>query len=631
MAETSVKPAAAEAQSAGPATVNPPQHNPERAAWFEATKAPAYGAGGKLAYFWCGIGVRNDEILALKRTIEKQCHEEGLCEVEDLAEPAIVKNLAIMVNNIFWKLPSLIMAWPQEPIPKRWLEDWVMAFILEIWLNRQNTENTDQNVPAGIGQALLGPGTHIHDGAGFDKVMNSIRAPSPVDRGMAVFKLLIMSEDGRTELATEELPAYKVLSADSHKQFDAHYSLEIFLREFETQLNTTGIFREKKINLRHGTFGYDLRTRFKEIKRQPEFENAVSYLFTGFEKDGTIEFLFYMENKSEKKNRENRQKAQARIRDQIAARKITVTQPSAAAGAVPSSRTLTSHEKTLGDLERPISAETRTSGESNRIASPSKGIHRNSTASNSNRDSHGSLRLSTPAGQSNVVEQVLTTTQPPSTFSISPTSPTLPTSTKKVSAITRIGNFLRKGKEKTNAKEVEPAPSLLAPPPTPAQAQPGSAKSSIKRGTNNKHSHPASQTQASSSTGPTTADPKSAVPSRLATAGGKLNRVSGIFKRTFSPVPESPIHSLVKETVTEEPTEESKAAQREEKLAILGKELERETYVKGRTEEEKVVDDILAAYQGEGESDNDEKILEEVEDEDDEVAKDNMPEYLANQ
>jgi hypothetical protein len=626
MAESSPNTGVVKDQSEEPTPLNPPSHYPERAAWFDATRPPAYRAGAKFSYFWRGIGVRNvDEVVDLAQYIHDQCEEKGLFKVDDLADPATVEALDLMVKDLLKRLPGLINSWPQEPTPKTWLEDWVMTFIYEIW---GNWRNRDQNSSPGV--ALLPPGTYIQDCAGFDRVMSSIKAPSPVDRGVVVFKLLVMSEDRQTELATEELPAYKALPADSNNQLDTHYQLDNFRREFENHLNST-VFRDKKINLRHGQFGYEFRKRFKEIKRQPDFENAVSYLFKGLKKDGTIEFVFYMENASEKKNRENRQKAQARIKEQRAAKQVQVTQPSAAAEAVPSSGMLTSHEKTLQALENPRTPDSRPSGESHRIASPSNGMHRRkSESSNPHHNSRVSLPLSTRAGQSSVVEQVVTIDQPPSSFSVSPTSPTSP---KKLSIGKRIGNLLKKAQGKGKAKEVDPVLAQLALPSTMVEAQPASATSSIKRGSNNRPPRPTSQTQASASAAPSTAPPKSAVPARLSAANKKRNRISGIIMRTFSPVPESPLPSSAKAAVVEKPTEESKAEERDEKIALLGKEVERETYVKGRSEENKVVDDILAAYTGEDESANDEKILDEVEgeDDDDDVAKDNTPEYLANQ
>ncbi|EPE33324.1 P-loop containing nucleoside triphosphate hydrolase [Glarea lozoyensis ATCC 20868] len=624
MAEANFSRRASKAPMRKPATINPPPYYPDRAAWFDATKAPVDNAGENLLYFWRGIGARNEEIIALEKAIITQFTEEGIFEVDDITDSETLTKMSLIINNLLIKLPHLIISWPQAPIPVPWLEDWVMALLLEIWWKRQKSAKDGS---AYFGVALLPPGTHIDD---ISPAETSIRAPPASLRGLVIFRLLVMSEDSRTEIATEEMHAYRALPPDSNKMIDTHYKFDILRREFENVLNSTDAFKDNKINLRHGKFGYEVRKRFKEIKRQQDFENAVTYLFKGFKKDGALEFTFYMENKSEKAIRESRQKASTRVRSQNTAKPSPGPQFFSVVENPLPTRKVTSDEKTLQDLERPRSTEPRKSKESNRVASPSQGVHRKSSSASKASSARArqsdlidqvtTLPLSPQTGRSETVEQVIEAPTPASAFSLSPTSP------KKPSPIKRFGNYLKRGKGKAKAQSAIPTPLKASP----KKADPGSATSSIKRGANNRPRRPSSTAK------PAPAPPAAAAvvstpvaPRRASQPARARNRLSGMFKRPFTPIPESP-KSVIQEKVEEEKTEEVKAAQRDEKFNTLGKELERETFVKGKSEEDVAVDDILAAYRRTDGDNDDEEFLDEVEEEEEEAG-DGSPEFKAGQ
>ena len=603
----------------GPPTLNPPKNDPERSAWFAATTTPI--VGGDLLPFWRGVGARNNEILSLNRTLANQCSEEGIfsiAEFSHFSDTASENLVSKIVQNFLEQIPSVVVAYSRESIPEEWLRAWASSLVLDIWWRHQNEGLID---PANTGVALLPPGTHINDmSPSAIGPRTTIQAPPVEERGSVVFKLLVMSDDKRTEIATEKLPAHKALPPNANPRTETNYQISRLLYQFQRALNLTPTFANNKINLAHGAFGYEIRKKFKQIRKQPDFENAVTFLFKAFKKDGELEFTFYMESPSEKKNRENRHKAS----DRILARKeemkkkramdfaLGIVEGPGTRGSRMSSTASSARDKTSQDVEDFMTAEEREREGNIRIASPSRGIHVNSTPQDTPRGSQDSLPLSERAGSSDIVRTVLPIPNLVSKFSISPASP------KKESPLKKLGNLFR-GKKTEEKKDIHgPLDPRLVGHPRPSTA---SATSSLKRGANNKPPRPSSKTAAGSSSFFRTPALSPVGPAKGTTSGTGRNRITGIFRSPTKPLPDTlPVDSVGAAKARDEREGFSSLDSR---FQTLGKEEERETYLKGWNEEEKTAGDSTWDDVGE-----DEKLLGEAEGD---VVASSSSEFMANQ
>ncbi|CAG8975179.1 hypothetical protein HYALB_00004240 [Hymenoscyphus albidus] len=129
------------------------------------------------------------------------------------------------------------------------------------------------------------------------------------------FKLVVMSEDRTHEVIDDEMYAEDCLAPDGNS-----YSLRAILREFQKKLDEEWPASYRgPLKLDRGKFGYETgttRKAFKPIQSQGDLDIAINRLFqtpSEVPDEWTVQFTFYPEDAVEKRNREAREKAKARL------------------------------------------------------------------------------------------------------------------------------------------------------------------------------------------------------------------------------------------------------------------------------------------------------------------------------
>ncbi|KAG9236516.1 hypothetical protein BJ875DRAFT_222131 [Amylocarpus encephaloides] len=141
--------------------------------------------------------------------------------------------------------------------------------------------------------------------------------PKAIDPATLKFKLLVMSDDKKTEITHATIPASAALPPNTVPSRGAKYSFPLFLRAFEKELNANREDDTAIWSLAHGKIGYYMGKRLMVIEppRQRHFEEGINWLLARphVGEEVVLEFEFNRETSAQKKVREGTAKAKARV------------------------------------------------------------------------------------------------------------------------------------------------------------------------------------------------------------------------------------------------------------------------------------------------------------------------------
>lgn len=161
-----------------------------------------------------------------------------------------------------------------------------------------------------------------------DEYLTNLSSPSP-QISQTKFSFEGFASDKKRIFSPVEVSSTSCLEEYALADNVSNYRFDLFISQFEYILNED-LEEKEKINLNHGEIGYldsSSRMRFKPIKDQKAFENAIMYLFT-LSPGATLNFRFIKENGVDMRRRLEQEKTQRKL---TAAKTGTKTQSNAKA------------------------------------------------------------------------------------------------------------------------------------------------------------------------------------------------------------------------------------------------------------------------------------------------------------